>query len=59
MRKMIQEMNNMVRNFQRFGLVSGLKIVEDFRLVEDFNVNNFVQEDVYGNRMFQLGFDVR
>lgn len=59
MRKMTQEMNNMAKNFQRSGPASGLKTVEDLRLVEDFNVNNPVQEDVYGNRMFQLGFDVR
>jgi HSP20 family molecular chaperone IbpA len=59
MRKMTQEMNNMARNFQRVGPASGLKSVEDLRLTEDFNVNNPVHQDVYGNRRFQLEFDLR
>ncbi|XP_061188211.1 heat shock protein 30C-like [Saccostrea echinata] len=59
MRKMTQEMNNMTRNFQRMGPASGLKSVEDMRLTEDFNVNNPVQQDIYGNRRFQLEFDLR
>ncbi|XP_048777307.1 major egg antigen-like [Ostrea edulis] len=58
MRKMTQEMNNMARNFQRAGPASGQKTVEDLRLTEDFNVNNPVHQDVYGNRRFQLEFDL-
>lgn len=59
MRRMTQELNNMARNFQRTGPAGGLKSVEDLRLTEDFKVNNPVQQDVFGNRKFQLEFDVR
>lgn len=59
MRRMTQELNNMARNFQRTGPAGGLKSVEDLRLTEDFKVNNPVHQDVFGNRKFQLEFDVR
>lgn len=52
-------MNNRTSNFQRVGPNSGLNTVGDFRLTEDFNYNNPVQEDLFGKRKFQLEFDTR
>lgn len=45
--------------FQRAGTSSRLVTVEDFRLTDDLNDFNPVQEDSYGNQRFQLVFDTR